>query len=119
MRFSEPPKSEPLGEERLYPQAVSSDSHDSLTRLHARLQLIHQSLQHGEGRKRPQVENGTEGKDKEGTEVGGDTGDARQAGGRVGDPLRETEPAHRAAILNVKKLRKAQLNTTEPKEKTK
>lgn len=49
----------------------------------------------------------------------GDTGDARQAGGRVGDPLRETEPAHRAAILNVKKLRKAQLNTTEPKKKTK
>jgi len=50
----------------------------------------------------------------------GDTGEARQAGGCVGEPLRETEPTQsRGSILNVKKLRRAQLNTTEPKEKTK
>ena len=36
------------------------------------------------------------------------------------EPLRESEPTQSwATILNVKKLRKAQLNTTEPKEKTK
>lgn len=42
----------------------------------------------------------------------GDTGEARRAGGRAGQLLREAQPTQR------RKLRKAQLSTTESKEKT-